>query len=783
MAANTQLAELAEQVAQQQRTADFVWTVLAATLVLMMQVGFLLLEAGASRSKNSISVAQKNLADLFLAFLTFYFIGFGLMFDGGGWFMGELGWGARLETDWSMAFFVFQVVFAGTAITIVSGAVAERMRFSAYLISAAIIAAFVYPVFGHWAWGNLLDPDAPAWLADMGFIDFAGSTVVHSMGGWLALAAVVCLGARRGRFDSDGRPTPMYGHSPILFGAGSIILFFGWIGFNGGSTTAASPEFAGIVLNTVLAGAAGGAAGMFAGYALERKWVVGRSANGMLAGLVGITAGCAAVGPDGALMIGAICGVAVLASEEFILRVLKQDDVVGAVSVHGVCGAIGTLLVAAFALPENLMTQTRLEQFVVQSYGVGAAAAWALGLGFAIFGALRMAGVLRVSEQHEIEGLNASEHGATLGTGLLLQELHQSVVANKDLTHRLDENSGDEAAEIATVLNPFLATLQETVRVLDSQASVVSEQSKSLRRMARTTLDGAEVMDKSVATIAQHSSALGKATQEAAGTNQIMHQEVADVAASARDLRSVIAQAEKTIGELGASIANAAQASDETAQVSVEAEEIAGVAGDLMAELESATGRIGKMIGFIDEVAFQTNMLSINASIEAAHAGAAGDGFAVVAAEIRALANQTKSAADEVRGFIEEITGGADNVRGSIDSIRETVATMRGKMAAIAQEAASHEMSAQQSQQALNHAGRQADSLEAATARVTSRIEEIASFSENVAQTAQVAGNQASSLSARAKGGLEEAESLTDIANDLNEQSDQLKRAAGEYRA
>lgn len=776
-------AALAQQIEEQSRNADFVWTIVAAALVLMMQGGFLLLEAGMSRSKNSVSVVQKNLADLFIGVLCFYFIGFGLMFFGGNWFSGEMVWGAPLETDWSMAFFVFQAVFVATVATIVSGAVAERMAFPAYLICAAVLSAFIYPVYGHWAWGNLLDSDAPAWLADMGFIDFAGSTVVHSMGGWLALAAIICLGARHGRFDENGTPLPIHGHSPVLFGAGALVLFFGWFGFNGGSTTSATPQIAGIILNTILSATAGGAIGMLVGFAFERKWKVTRSSNGMLGGLVGITAGCAAVGPGGALLIGTICGLAVTASEEFILRVLKLDDVVGAVSVHGVCGAIGTLLVAVFALPENLIAENRIEQFTVQAYGVGIAAFWGIGLGLVLFGFLRLIGILRVPLEHEIEGLNSAEHGATLGTGMLLEKLHKAVIVDRDLTHRLDDTGGDEAADIAQVINPFLDAMQGAVGVLGEQARIVSERAEALQEMAGTSLQSASDMGSSVDSITADSNALGNATSEAVQTNAIMRTEVAEVAASVRELRSVVTEAEETVSVLGESITNAAKTSNETAQISARADEIAGVASDLMAHLENATGRISNMIGFIDNVAFQTNMLALNAGVEAARAGESGAGFAVVASEIRVLAEQTKSAADEVRSFIEEIVGGTDNVRGSLDEMRDNVSTMREKMSSIASEASEQEERANKSSNDLGEAGQRAQTLEVATTQLSHRVEEIAKFGENVAQTAQEAGGKAAGVAQLARSGLSEAKELSGIAKDLTGQSENLKKAAGQYRA
>ncbi len=261
-------AELQTQIDAQQTNSDHIWTMTAAALVLMMQFGFLLLEAGMVRSKNSINVAQKNISDFFLAVVVFYLFGFGIMFGASesGWLgsVSELGMFNKME-EWPYTFFVFQAVFVGTAATIVSGAVAERMKFGGYLLISIVIAAFIYPVYGHWAWGNLLIGDNPAWLADAGFIDFAGSTVVHSVGAWVGLAGIVVMGARFGRFGKDGKPIEIQGYSTVLSAGGAIVLLVGWIGFNGGSTTAGTPDFARVVANTVIAAAFGGIAAMFIG--------------------------------------------------------------------------------------------------------------------------------------------------------------------------------------------------------------------------------------------------------------------------------------------------------------------------------------------------------------------------------------------------------------------------------------------------------------------------------------------------------------------------------------
>lgn len=455
---------LESRIDAQQTNSNHIWTMTAAALVLLMQFGFLLLEAGFVRSKNSINVAQKNIVDFFMAVCVFYVIGFALMFgpSASGWFgsPGDLSTFGMID-DWSYTFFVFQAVFVGTAATIVSGSVAERMKFSGYLVMSVILALVIYPVFGHWAWGNLLIGDNPAWLADIGFIDFAGSTVVHSVGGWVALAGIVVLGSRLGRFDENGQVNRIQGHSMVLSAGGAIILLVGWIGFNGGSTTAGTPDFARVVANTIIAASFAGISSLIAGRLYDGLYLPSRSINGLLAGLVGITAGCFAVGPHGAMAIGIICGALVLLSEEILLRVFKLDDVVGAVSVHGVSGAAGTLLVAAFALEEHLGGIGRFELLSVQATGVAVAFCWAFGVSFAVFKLVDLTLGLRVSAEEEWEGLNASEHGASLGTGELQKMISDMTKGQADLSTRIHIEPGDEAGELGELFNGLLDQLEK----------------------------------------------------------------------------------------------------------------------------------------------------------------------------------------------------------------------------------------------------------------------------------------------------------------------------------
>jgi Amt family ammonium transporter len=403
-----------EQLATSLQTnINIVWTCIAAFLVFLMQAGFAMVEAGFTRAKNAVNILMKNLMDFSVGTLAFFFVGFGLMFGVSNGLFGTSHfalWGAEGGT-WEFTFLIFQTVFAATAATIVSGAMAERTKFVGYLAYSAAITLLIYPIFGGWAWGNLLIGDNRAWLADLGFLDFAGSTVVHSVGGWLALAGAIVLGPRHGKYGPDKRPRAIMGHNLPLAALGVFILWFGWFGFNPGSTTAGDGSIGYIAVTTNLAAAAGAVAAMLTAWLVLGKPDASMALNGALAGLVGITAGCDGVSPLGAVAIGLVAGGIVVLSVLAIDRVLKVDDPVGAVSVHGVCGAWGTLAVGLFNTESGLFYGGGVGQLGVQALGVGVALAWAFGLGLALFSLISKTVGLRVSRDEELRGLDIGEHG------------------------------------------------------------------------------------------------------------------------------------------------------------------------------------------------------------------------------------------------------------------------------------------------------------------------------------------------------------------------------------
>jgi len=399
---------------------DIVWVLMATVLVFFMQAGFAMVEAGATRAKNAANIVMKNLMDASVGTIIFWAIGFGLMFgaNSSGWigtnnfFLGELD-ASTPEGMFDFAFFIFQTVFAATAATIVSGAVAERTKFGSYLLYSVAITGIVYPVFGSWVWGG-------GWLSTFGdgFIDFAGSTVVHSVGGWAALAGAIVVGPRLGKFTSAGKPRAIPGHSVTLVALGVFILWFGWFGFNAGSTVSGNDvSIAIIAVTTNLAAAAGGLGAMVLGYILWKHYDASLALNGVIGGLVAITAGTANVSPGSAVMIGLVGGLVVVGGVLLLERVFKIDDPVGAVSVHGFAGAWGTLAVGLFAESafggvDGLFFGGGVGQLTTQFVGVIAAFAFVFPVSFIIFKVIDMTVGMRASDEDQIRGLDISEHAA-----------------------------------------------------------------------------------------------------------------------------------------------------------------------------------------------------------------------------------------------------------------------------------------------------------------------------------------------------------------------------------
>ena len=385
------------------------WMLLSGILVFFMQAGFTLVESGMTSSKNAVNIAMKNLLDICVGSLTYWLVGYSLMYGDttNGWFF----WGGLFQGEGADLF--FQTMFAATAATIVSGAIAGRTKFETYAIFTLVMTAVIYPIAGGWQW------QGSGWLTNLGFIDFAGSSIVHGVGGFAALVAAYMVGPRIGKYV-NGETVPMPGHNQIIATLGVFILWLGWFGFNGGSQLAWGGDDAvgasTVVLVTNLAAAAGALGALITSWLYLKKSNLSMSLNGALAGLVSITAGCGNMTAGGAVMAGLIGGIIVVFSIEFIEKKLKIDDAIGAVSVHGIAGFWGTIVIGLWSVDGDtgigLFNGGGASQFIAQLTGAVAYMVWAIVLSFIVFSALKYTIGLRVTEEEEIRGLDISEHGS-----------------------------------------------------------------------------------------------------------------------------------------------------------------------------------------------------------------------------------------------------------------------------------------------------------------------------------------------------------------------------------
>jgi Amt family ammonium transporter len=425
-----------EAVADAKFWADTLWVIVAAVLVFFMQAGFAMVEGGFTRAKNTANIMMKNLMDFSIGSIAFWLIGFGLMFGNGNALFGTAGFMVAPETgelyeslSWTsvptLAAWFFQLVFAATAATIVSGAMAERTKFVGYLVYSFVITAVLYPLVGHWIWGG-------GWLASLGMLDFAGSTVVHSVGGWFALAGALVLGPRIGKYDKRGKATAIPGHSIALATLGTFILWFGWFGFNPGSTMAADPGAIAMAATTTnLAAAAGAVGAMVMGWLLFGKPDVSMTLNGALAGLVAITCACAFVEPWVALaFFGFIPGMVVVLSVVMFDK-LHVDDPVGAISVHGVCGALGTGMLGLFHTESGLLYGGGAQFLTVQLLGVACVFVFCFVGGLVLFNIIKATVGLRVTPEEEFEGLDLSEHGARAYPDFIIEAMTAPATAGQ----------------------------------------------------------------------------------------------------------------------------------------------------------------------------------------------------------------------------------------------------------------------------------------------------------------------------------------------------------------
>lgn len=447
---------------------DILWIIFCSGLVFFMQAGFLCLESGLTRTKNSINVAIKNITDFGIATILFYTVGYGIMY--GDTFQGWFGINHYLP-EFSLTnpklpvFFLFQLMFCGTAATIVSGAVAERMKFGAYILITALISSIIYPLFGHWVWGrSLVDlSNRTGWLATLGFVDFAGSTVVHSVGGWVGLSAMIIIGNRIGRFDEKGKVNQITGNNLPIAMLGTLILWFGWIGFNGGSTLAFSKSIPGILANTMLAASGGMASALIYGWIRLSYAEATLPLNGALAGLVSITASCHAVRSEEALLIGFISGILMFETRKLLER-FRLDDAVGAIPVHLTGGIWGTLALGLFANLETIHSPlSRMGQIGIQILGILSCGILAFSISFLLLSLINRFYPLRVTEAAEKQGLNFTEHRATTELYDLFSEMEYQKQTG-DLSKNVSIEPFTEVGQIAERYNLVLEKIRTNIR-------------------------------------------------------------------------------------------------------------------------------------------------------------------------------------------------------------------------------------------------------------------------------------------------------------------------------
>ena len=529
---------------------DSLWLLICSGLVLLMQAGFMCLESGLTRSKNSINVAIKNLADFGVSLALFWTIGFGVMFAYG---TGDFTWRVALRDNSALAvFFLFQAMFCGTATTIISGAAAERLKFSAYLLVATLTSGLIYPLFGRWAWRGLVDVTGVAatagWLESLGFQDFAGSTVVHSIGAWVGLATILVVGARHGRFQkrapgtSASPPQKIQGSNMPFSVLGTLLLWFGWLGFNGGSALALTDQVPLILVNTVMAGVSEML--MAGGLTLARHKLIEVEPlmNGALAGLVAITAAANCVDTPLAVVIGAT-GAAIAQWVSQVLLERNIDDAVDAVAVHGGAGAWGTLCVGLFGDLDILATGlSRGEQCLVQLLGVAVAAGWAFGVAWVALTFLNRVLPLRISAEAEEMGLNVSEHRATTETYELFQVMDRQA-KNHDLSLRVPVNPFTEVGHIAGRYNQVMTAFEERHhRSVEDLAQIYYVTAAIATAIESKTFKADQLGLEEVSSRADELGALARAIQQMA---EMLHQREEELAAVKQQLAYKHQQDEK----------------------------------------------------------------------------------------------------------------------------------------------------------------------------------------------------------------------------------------------
>jgi len=720
-----------------QANLDLIWIVIAAAMVLLMQAGFTALESGVTRAKNSSNVAMKNITDFITSVLIFFFIGYALMF--GSSVNGLFGFSgfslSNLSEPMDYAVFVFQATFAGTAATIISGAVAERMRFSSYVIVSLIVVGLIYPISGHWIWAS------DGWLAQKGMVDFAGSTVVHSLGAWVGLVGAIILGPRIGRFDENGHPNKMHGHNLVFAVMGVLVLFFGWFGFNGGSTLKGDSSIAVIIANTLLAASAGGVSCFLVSMTTSKGEVqIEKLLNGIVGGLVAVTAGCAVLEPSGAVWLGLTTGVIVYYAEEIILHVFKIDDPVNVVAAHGIAGAWGTIALVFFAPTENLPLGNVFDQLTVQMQGVLAVMAWGLIMGFVLFKTLKLLGVLRVPPEAEIAGLNVHEHGATSGLMETMVTMQGIVAANQgtgesDLTKRVTVEQGTEEGDVASLFNQLIHTFHNTIVEIKNSTLDISEAAKVMRQTSLELDDDATIQRKHITEITESIGSMSSTFSDVAlNTTQ--------TADATKQASAQIAEMQTAMEQTFTSVKTLANGIDESHHV--------------VTELLEQNVAISTILETISNISDQTNLLALNAAIEAARAGDAGRGFSVVADEVRLLSQKTSESTESIKTLIS-----------ALQESSEKASTTMNTSIEVAQDTV---INAEKTSENLASVGRMINNIEDMTMMIATMTEEQSSVSNEVVDKMHDIDTLTTNATERAATAYQTSDMLSTLSSKLDHQ-------------